>query len=197
MFSRHSALDERVAAGAGTALQRAGALRLGVRQGWQLLQLGHFRHTRAQLDAVLVALTGSPLPTSTCVVQHAGVHRLYRIAADQYWIVTPELSLLDALALAVAPEVASLTPLSHARVRIALEGPAVAALLAKVVSVDLRPSAFASGTFTQTGLHHVGVLLERLGPTQFELYALRTYAASIWDWLIDAALPFGYEVDPA
>ncbi len=32
------------------------------------------------------------------------------------------------------------------------------------------------------------------GQIEFELYALRTYAASTWDWLIDAALPYGYEV---
>jgi sarcosine oxidase gamma subunit len=27
-------------------------------------------------------------------------------------------------------------------------------------------------------------------PTRFELYAMRTFAANIWEWLTDAALEF-------
>ena len=32
------------------------------------------------------------------------------------------------------------------------------------------------------------------GDDRFDVYVLRTFAACIWDWLIDAALPFGYNL---
>ena len=194
MFKRQSPLDQRGAADARAAAPGTGTVLLSRLPAWQLLQIGSFQSTAARLDAAVAGVIGSALPTSSSIVQHTGAHRLYRIACDQYWILTPDADLSDALAQALAPEMASLTPLSNARVRIALAGPAATALLGKVVSVDLRAPAFPAGSFAQTGLHHVGVLLERHGPTSFELHVLRTYAASVWDWLIDAALPLGYEV---
>ena len=62
------------------------------------------------------------------------------------------------------------------------------------ISVDLHPRSFAVGAFAQTALHHTGVLLERCAPERYELYVLRTFALSIWEWLLDAALPVGYEI---
>ena len=194
MFDRVSALDQRLAAGARTASGGASALRICRRSGWHLVQLGTYSGRSAALNAALVGAMGTALPVSCSQMLRHGRHQLYRVAADQYWIVTEDAALPAALERTVPAEAGSVTALSHARVRIALEGSAVTALLGKLVSVDLRPQSFAVGSFAQTGLHHVGVLLERLGPTSFELYALRTYAASTWDWLIDAALPFGYEV---
>ena len=85
--------------------------------------------------------------------------------------------------------------LSHSRVRIAIEGPSVRNVLAKGIAVDLHPSAFPIGRFAQTGLHHTGIFLERCGEERYELFLPRTFAASIWDWLVDAALPLGYEVN--
>jgi sarcosine oxidase subunit gamma len=194
VLRRDSALDLRLAAGGRSGNAGAGALRIGVRQGWQLVQIGSFGGRTAPLNAALGSVIGCALPTSSSLVQHSGPHQLYRIAADQYWIVTTDAAMPATLERAIPADAGSVTDLSHARVRIALEGSAVTALLGKLVAVDLRPRAFAAGSFAQTGLHHVGVLLERTGPDSFEIYALRTYAASTWDWLIDAALPYGYEV---
>ena len=197
MFDLASPLDQRLVAaihsgsGGGAA---AGALRIGVRSGWQLVQLGAFGGRTDALDAAVLGTIGTALPRSSSQVLRHGQQQLYRIAADQYWIVTEDAALPAALERAIPAEAGSVTTLSQARVRIALEGNAVTALLGKLVPVDLRPQSFAVGSFAQTGLHHVGALLERLGPTSFELFVLRTYAASTWDCLIDAALPFGYEV---
>ena len=194
MFKRHSPLDEHIATGGRTGTAGGRALRLGVLHDWQLVQIGIFGRTTTPLEAALSSVLGTPLPTSTSLVQRTGAHRLYRIATDQYWIVTPDAALSATLSEVVPVTAGSVTRLSDARVRVSIEGPAATALLGKLVSVDLRPRAFPVGSFAQTGLHHVGVLLERLGPEQFEIYALRSYAASSWDWLTDAALPYGYEV---
>jgi methylglutamate dehydrogenase subunit D len=194
VFERASALEEAIAMGGRAGSTGATALRMGMRRDWQLVQLGTYGARTEALNATLRATLGVALPVSTSEVLRHGRHRLYRLAADQYWIVTDDAAVPAALARAVPADIASLTVLSHARVRIALQGSAAVALLGKLVSVDLRPQSFAVGRFAQTGLHHVGVLLERLGADSFELYVLRTYATSTWEWMIDAALPFGYEV---
>src|SRR5271163_543348 len=67
-------------------------------------------------------------------------------------------------------------------------------VLAKGISLDLHPAVFQVGRGAQTGLHHTGVFLERVGDDSYEIYVQCSYAESIWEWLIDAALPFGYDV---
>jgi heterotetrameric sarcosine oxidase gamma subunit len=62
------------------------------------------------------------------------------------------------------------------------------------VALDLDLTQFPAGRFAQTGLHHTGTLLDRRERERFELYVLGTFAASIWDVLIDTALPYGYQV---
>ena len=46
-----------------------------------------------------------------------------------------------------------------------------------------------------TGIHHTPVLVHRTSEQRYEIYAMRTFALSVWEWLSDAALPFGYEIE--
>lgn len=194
MFEREPVLDQQLAARSVVGNQGAIGLRIAVRRDWQLVQLGSYAGSDSALHAAVLAALGVALPASTSAVLVQGRHKAYRIAADQYWIISDDATVPAKLRAAIAPAMGSVTTLSSARARIAIQGDAAVALLGKLVSIDLRPQSFAVGSFAQTGLHHVGALLERLGPDSFELYVLRTYAASTWEWLIDAALPFGYEV---
>jgi sarcosine oxidase subunit gamma len=92
------------------------------------------------------------------------------------------------------PAIGSVTLLSTARVRLAVEGPRVQDALARGIALDLHPAVFAVGQFAQTGVHHVPVLLERVREQCFELQVPTTWAVSVWEWLTDAALPFGYHI---
>ena len=47
------------------------------------------------------------------------------------------------------------------------------------------------GQFALTGIHHTPVLVHRSGEQRYEIYAMRTFALSVWEWLSDAALPLG------
>jgi hypothetical protein len=47
----------------------------------------------------------------------------------------------------------------------------------------------------QTGLHHTGILLHRTEDARYEIYLTRTFTGALWEWLTDAALPLGYDVD--
>ncbi len=39
-----------------------------------------------------------------------------------------------------------------------------------------------------TGIHHTPVLIHCTGENSFHIYALRTFALSLWEWLVDAAI---------
>jgi len=86
------------------------------------------------------------------------------------------------------------TPLSHSRTRIFIEGGCAADILKKGVPIDFHPKVFKPGQAALTGLHHTPILLHRVREDRFEIYAMRTFALSLWDWLTDAALEFGYDV---
>jgi heterotetrameric sarcosine oxidase gamma subunit len=83
--------------------------------------------------------------------------------------------------------------LSHARTVIHVAGPSAVDLMARMVSLDLRPAVFTDGSVASTGLHHVGVtILARDGG--FDIFVLRSYGLAIWETLIESAAQFGAEI---
>jgi len=87
-----------------------------------------------------------------------------------------------------------ITELSHARCVISIIGEACEALMARLAGVDFSLRVFPVGSFVQTGIHHVGVLIKRDEPKGFEIFVPYTRAASNWDYLCTCALGFGYRV---
>ncbi len=88
--------------------------------------------------------------------------------------------------------------LSHARVLIGIAGADAAELLKRLLPIDVEPAVFAVGRFVQSGLHGTSVLLHRRADhdaaLDFDLHVPRSFAASIWDFIAETALPFGYRV---
>ena len=194
MLERTSALALNLAAGGRDGADGRRALVIGEVSGWQLVQLGVFAGHEAEFAAAVGPLLAAPLPAP------GAVHRsdwqcVYRIARDQYWVVSADAAFGEQLAAALPATVGTATSLSHSRVRIAIRGAAAPAMLAKLLSVDLDPQRFAVGQARQTALHHSGVLCEHSAADRYDLYVMRTYAASIWESLVDAALVYGYDIE--
>ena len=194
MFESRSPLAERLARGGRDGADGARAVRFTEIRGRHLVQLGVFGGAASALSPLVRPITGAALPDSNCDATDSGPHRLYRIAADQYWVVSLEESAGRALERGVPPDLGTVTVLSGARVCLRLEGPAAREVLAHHVAVDLDLREFPSGCFAQTGIDHAGALLDRRGAERFELYLLSTFAASAWDLLVDSALPYGYSI---
>jgi methylglutamate dehydrogenase subunit D len=195
VFERRSALSAELAAAGRDGLEGGRALRMGEVRGWELAQLAVFPGQQMPLAAALGPLLGADaLAARAGAVARLGSTCLYRIAPHGYWVVSSDARVVSQLAAAVPVSAGTVTPLSHSRTRLMIEGPAARAVLAKGITVDLHPQVFAVGAFAQTGLHHAGVLLERCAEERYELYVLRTFAASTWQWLLDAALQFGYQI---
>ena len=115
--------------------------------------------------------------------------RLLRVAPLGLWLTGAEALPRPAL----DPGDGVVTDLGHARTLIRIDGPAQAALLARLVPLDLRETAFAEGTVATTGLHHVGVTLCRRD-AGVDLYVPRSFARALWDHIAAAARQFGLGV---
>jgi heterotetrameric sarcosine oxidase gamma subunit len=195
VFERRSALADELTAAGRDGLDDRRALRIGEVRGWELVQVAVFPGYEVAVAAALSPVFGAdPLAARAGEVARLGRACLYRIALHSYWVVSSDAKVVSDLVAAVPVSAGTVTPLSHSRTRLAVEGAAARAVLAKGITIDLHPQAFPVGAFAQTGLHHAGVLLERCGEDRYELYVLRTFAVSTWQWLLDAALPFGYEI---
>lgn len=155
-------------------------LTIGEVRGWRLWQVT----AQPGSEAALTAL--GPLPDKVGLASEAGGRRLMLVGPAQYLLSGDPVSLPDS-------EVA-VVELTHARTRIYLEGAMAAEVLSRGAPLDFHEAAFPVGAFAQTGIHHTPVLIHRVRETRYEIDALRTFALTVWHWLEDACLPFGYAV---
>jgi sarcosine oxidase subunit gamma len=121
--------------------------------------------------------------------------RVLKTGPNQFWIISRDDEYVDpSLHAVVAPDVGVVTPLSHSRTCIFIEGAAARELLSLGIALDFHPNVFGLGQFALTGLHHTPVLIHRSGENRYDLYASRTFALWVWEWVTDAAARFRYEI---
>ena len=90
---------------------------------------------------------------------------------------------------------AAVTDQSDARALVAIGGPDARDMLAKGLAIDLHPSVFASGSAAVTSLDHVGIQIWQVDAAPlFRLAVPRSYAGSLWSWLMAASAEFGCAV---
>jgi heterotetrameric sarcosine oxidase gamma subunit len=169
-------------------------LRLGEVADTRLVQLGVYPGGAARVAAGVLPVLGGQLPDSSVCAAVVGGHLTMRIAPDQYWVLGGESGLDRRLRSAIPADAGCVTSLDEARTRLLVEGRAARALLGRLVAIDLDPTVFPINGFAQTGIHHVGGLLLRSSEDRYDFFALRTFAASTWEVLLDAARSFGYEI---
>jgi len=195
MLERRSALENDLQQSGRDGAKGDRALKLGEVRGWSLVQAAGFPTEAAEFEAALSSLVGTGLPAKVGDGVTAQGRTIMRVGPEHFWILGPEKDdLAERLSQAVAPTVGSILPLSHSRTRIFIEGAAAREVLAKGIPFDFDAGVFKIGQFALTGLHHTPVLVHRTAADRYEIYAMRTFAHSIWEWLTDAALPVGYEV---
>jgi methylglutamate dehydrogenase subunit D len=194
MLESHSALAGRTSAGGRDGARGGRQVRLTEVRGWHLAHVTVFAEQRSEFQERIRALSGAQLPEELYRGLTHNDSRLIRITPLQYWWIATSSAPLVRLARELPASAGTVTLLSASRVRIRIAGPAARDVLAKGIPLDLHPAAFQVGQSAQTGLHHTGVFLERIVEDGYEIYLPRSYAVWIWEWLIDAALPFGYDI---
>jgi methylglutamate dehydrogenase subunit D len=99
---------------------------------------------------------------------------------------------------AVVGQAASIVDMSDQRVVMRISGPMTRATLAKGVTIDLHPRAFAAGDTAITPLAHITTQLWQVddAPT-FDLVSPRATARDMFHWLAVSAAEFGLDVGRA
>jgi methylglutamate dehydrogenase subunit D len=101
---------------------------------------------------------------------------LLRVAPKQIWVLGGPVA---------AGEGLYVTPLSSGRTRFALDGPRARDVLAACALIDFHETRFKQSQFVLTGIHHAPVVIHCTGEHSFHVYALRTFALNVWEWLSD------------
>jgi heterotetrameric sarcosine oxidase gamma subunit len=193
VLKSRSALESYRARPAVDSVKGSRVVRLGEVADSRLLHLGVYPGGAAGVAAGVLEVLGGPLPESSVRAAAAADHLIMRIAPDQYWVLGGKSGLDARLRSAIPGNAGCVTSLDQARTRLLIEGPAARTLLGQLVAIDLDPTVFPLCGFAQTGIHHVAGLLFRAGEDRYEFLAPRTYAASTWEVLLDAAQSFDYE----
>jgi heterotetrameric sarcosine oxidase gamma subunit len=98
---------------------------------------------------------------------------------------------------ALAGTSAAVTDLGNGRTTLRIAGPRGRDLLAKGSAIDFHARAFPVGACAQGLLGHVGALFHAVDETpRFDLHIARSYAQTVWEWLIESAAEYGCEVAP-
>ena len=145
----------------------------------------------AALDSVLVALHADELPR-TGESASAGASSLLGIGPGRWLLVEanaiPSGSRGPLEQLTLPFEIA--IEIGDAWTQIAISGTAMRDLLAKGCALDLHHSVFREGACAVMSFAHLRCVLFRFG-AGFRLFIGRSYAASLAEWLIEAAAEFG------
>jgi heterotetrameric sarcosine oxidase gamma subunit len=194
MLERRSAL-----AGFHGLVERAGvggAIGLEIREdtGFTLVEIGAYPSKRAEAEQAVQSWLGAlPQAIATPVETPKGL--LMRTGPTSFWLVGPPgADNASAMRAAIPEAIASVIDLSSSRTRLSISGATVTDVLLKGIPIDLAPENFAVGQIALTGVHHTPILLHRTATDRYEIYAMRTFALTILEWLTDAALEFGYRV---
>ena len=84
--------------------------------------------------------------------------------------------------------IAALTDQTDSSAVVQIEGDAAEAVLARIVPVDLRQTALRTGQTVRTILGHMTVSVTRIGPTAYEIMAMRSMARTLVHELEQAAI---------
>lgn len=179
--------------GAGTEAGAEAGLRLSERPHTAKLILRGDPGDTGFLDAV-ATVAGSRPPLTPNSVAEAGDHALLWLGPDEWLLHGPvggETALHAALTAGFAARHASVVDVTDNGTLLVLEGPAVRVVLAKGCPLDLHPRAFAPGRCAQTLAGQVPVTLWQQTDARIALFARRSFAPFLWDWLVDAGEEVG------
>lgn len=118
------------------------------------------------------------LPQDYCMPVRSASATAWRIAPDRILVRS-----VGGLGIQDTDELVTLD-LSDARVCLTVVGAGAAGLLSRMIALDFSEQAFPAGSFVQTSLHHVGVLIERQDRDSFLILLPTTWAQSLTDLLV-------------
>lgn len=165
---------------------------LAERRGLKLVQLQGPLHDRTFAEEAQRQL-GTELPSRPDAVAYGERVTVLALGPSRWLLVAqqqaefpegrPLFTAHDSMSCAV-------TDISHGWTVIRIGGDASRDLLSKLCSIDLHPDSFQEGRCVQTELRGLYIILHAVDSEHFDLWVMRSYANSIWDWLRDGAAEY-------
>ncbi len=178
----------KIAGGPGIALRQ--------RPNLSIIQVAAYADTADITGTVIQDLIGAlppPQPSRSIVVEST---QICWIGPHKWWIIETEQRLRAESMARRLGNGAAVTTQGHGRSCVRLSGPSARDLLPKGCTLDFHPSRFSAGHCAQSSLGHVNILINCIYDEPiFDLFVVRSYAVSFWEWITDAASEFGYRVD--
>jgi len=112
------------------------------------------------------------------------------LSPGRYLVIARESTVTAKFEAAMLSSQGAAADLTHGRSILRLQGDCAGDVLAKGCAIDFEDSAFPAGRVAQTLLGHIDVTLLRRDAQTFEIMALRGFAESLAEWLLDAALDY-------
>ena len=169
------------------------------RKNCDLLQISGWPESFASVTRQLEAILKCEIPTDGAKAVSHGELAVFRIGPERLWLTGPGLALLEApIENALSVDEAVVTDLGHSRTILRIFGLGARTMFSRGLPIDLDESAFAPNAFAQSLIHHIPVLVHRVGlrdEVAFDAYVPRDYAVSFWGWLTAAAAPIGGHVE--
>lgn len=168
-----------------TAASAPGVI-LRERSGLTLVSVAAFKGRHGELEDAVRAAYGIDLPTSPRRVASGEVAFVW--AGPGKWLATSTGGAdFSALPAAVADQ-------SDGRSVLSVSGDKAQETLATLIAIDLHPRAFGPGDAALTHAASIAVHLWQTddAPT-YEIAVFRSYAATLWRWLVHAGQPRGID----
>jgi len=185
MAERRSALAHLSADAGGVARPRISEAQPGA-----ILMLQAWPDTLATVEAVVTQTLKADLPALGHGVPFDG-GTILAIGAGRFLLAVGDAGAGKSFREAFSTSDAAVTDISHGRTVLRLEGDAAEELLQHAAPVDFGMKPFPPGRVAQTAIHHVDVVVHRTSEASFEVWALRSFAESLLEWLIDAGADLG------
>ncbi|WP_375173364.1 sarcosine oxidase subunit gamma [Pseudooceanicola sp.] len=144
-----------------------GAMTLSLAEPGPLTSIAPFRGQVEATSAALKATTGLSLGPGYAAAKGRAVQWIGR----DLWLLSGT----------TAPDLpgAALTDQTDAWVTLELTGPDIAGVMARLVPLDLRDTAFPEGRAVRTEMHGMMVALARTGPENLRIMAFRSMAGTL------------------
>lgn len=168
---------------------RAG-LTLSTPDRGSLWQIACWPESFDAVEKSLAMACGCPAPAPNRVSVTADDRLLIRVEPLKWWVIGPDGADCP---LQPEPDQGAWIDMSHDQASIAVEGEDAAELLRRLVSIDLRDSAFGDLSFATTQAHHMitRVLRRDAAVPRYEVMVMRSYADDLHELLAHHLAAFG------
>lgn len=168
------------------------------RVGRTLLQASGWPASFDALCRTLETLLACRMPGDGRRAVSQGARSIFRVGPERLWLAGPaEDNVLSTLGKTLAGVNAAVAEIGDSRTVLRVAGVDAKLLLNRGLPVNLEDDAFPVEAFAQSLIHHMPVLVHRVGVSAsdaFDVYVTRDYALSFWEWLTRAAESLGCDI---